>query len=125
MLSPARLPNGVSVTVTGIKSELETDTGPGVLSGRPAVAFTLVIRNGSSKAIDLDTVEVDATYGNGTPAVPANRRRNKPFSTSLATGAARSAVYSFSIPVARRDQVRLVVTYSARQPAAIFVGAAR
>jgi hypothetical protein len=102
-----------------------TDKGPGVIVG-PAVTFTIELRNRGDAPVDVNTVQVTATYGtNKTPAVMTNQASTKPFTGTLAAGASERGTYAFAIPTAGQGHVTVTVWYAQGKPTVAFVGNAR
>jgi hypothetical protein len=123
--STATFGGGVSVHVTNIDYGTVTGSGPGVISGQPAVTFTLQITNDSPATIKIDTVQVNVTYGpDSTPAVPSNAQSTQPFSGSLAAGKSATGTYAFSIPVPEQNDVSMTVWYNQGQPTVVLTGSA-
>jgi hypothetical protein len=124
--SAAPFGNGVSVQIVRTEHGTVTDTGPGVLTGRPEVTFTLRMTNSSRRTINLDTVQVTATYGaSASPAVPGNQSTSTPFHGSLRNGGKADAQYSFAIPTAEQNDVRVLVWYRQGEPTVAMTGATR
>lgn len=122
--SPARLDNGVSVRVTQIDPVTSAGTGPGQVSGEPAVAFHLTLDNGSPLPVSLDLTTVSSAYGvDSTPGLPVDGAPAVAFAGAVPSGGSASAVYVFRIPTADRDQVVLSLRYSVDVPAVTFAGA--
>lgn len=121
--APAAFGGGVSARVTKVADQKQTDQGPGVIAGAPAVAFTLEFTNHSGKPISVNTVNVTATYGHGAPAVPANLSSNRPLRNDIKSGGTATGVYAFVIPRADRAKVSLAVWYAQGKPTVVFSGA--
>lgn len=119
---PARFNPGVTVRVlrsTPVRLRAE---GRGEIEG-PGVRMDLVIHNGTDAPIDLSLVNVTMTYGpNDTPATAGPAVMERPFTGRLAAGGKQRASYVFGVPVGQRDQVRLMVSYTADQPVAVLTG---
>lgn len=120
--STAAFGGGVSARVTRVAEQKQTDQGPGVIAGAPAVAFTLRFANNSEKSISVNTVNVTATYGHSSPAVPANMSSNQPLRNDIKPGATATGVYAFVIPRADREKVALAVWYAQGKPTVVFSG---
>lgn len=122
MSSPAAFGGGVSARVTKAVDQKQTDQGPGVIARARAVAFTLRFTNHSGKPISVNTVNVTATYGHGSPAVPANLSSNEPLHNHIRPGGTATGVYAFVIPKANRGRVSLAVWYAQDKPTVVFSG---
>lgn len=115
--------NKVTVSVPGTRSIRSGGTGPGELANKPAVAFTIELRNDSGHTIDLGPVTVTVSYGaTSTPATADSGPENKPMRGTLKSGAAASGVYVFLIPEDQRENVATVISYDASQPAVVLTG---
>lgn len=126
LTATGRFGTGVAVRVLHIAYGTVTGSGPGVLSGRPTVTFTLAITNGSPAPISIDTVQVNASYGStATPAVAACCGDAQPFGGSLAAGRTATAAYAFAIPVPQQRDVELSVWYGQGVPTVVLTGSAR
>ena len=115
---------GVTVKITKIAAVTSKGTGPGEISGKPAVALTLTLTNGTSSALSLDSVAVTTVYGaDATPASPDDGAPSAPFSGSVAAQKSASGTYVFVLPVADRGNVTVSMSYTAKQPTVLFHGA--
>ena len=115
---------GVTVKITKVAAVTSKGTGPGEISGKPAVALTLTVTNGTAAALSLDSVAVTTVYGAAaTPASPDDGAPSAPFSGSVAARKSASGTYVFIIPVADRGNVTVSMTYTASQPTVLFHGA--
>lgn len=124
--NPASFGTGLSVRVAAISHGRVTDTGPGSLTGRPTVQFTLRLTNKSSKAISISGVQVSTTYGsNATPGTPTTPSSGGPFTGTLKPGASQTGVYAFAIPVSDQHDVALTVWYAQGVPTVLLRGSAR
>jgi hypothetical protein len=120
--APADFGGGVSVKVTKIADQSVTDTGPGSIKGQPAVAFTIQLSNQSKTTVSVNTVNVTAGYGNGSPASPVNESTNPPFKGEVKPGSTALGVYAFAIPTTERDKVSISLWYAQGQPTVVFSG---
>ena len=113
----------VLVSIAGVRSVKTAGRGPGEVAGAPAIAVTLAVRNDTSQPLDLGQVSVTAAYGPAaTPAPGSDGPPAQPLAGTLRTGAVRSGVYVFRVPVAQRSRVDLAVSYLAGQPIILFRG---
>jgi hypothetical protein len=92
----------VLVAVDGLRTLTVPATGPGETAGS-AVAFTVEVRNGTDRPVDVGGFTVTAGYGRGTPAIPSSARPATPLTGSLAAGSSATGTYVFRMPA---DQVR-------------------
>jgi len=103
---------------------VSTGVGPGEISGAPAVAFSLVLDNGSAVPLSLDLTNVTVSYGPAeTPGLPVDGPPGRPFSGVVAAGGSASAVYVFRIPTDERDRIMLSLSYRVDRPVVVFSGA--
>jgi hypothetical protein len=124
--SPASYGTGLKARILSIRQGKVTDTGPGALTGKAAVTFTLSLSNDSRSRVDLDTVQVTATFGAAqTPGAPANTSTTRPVTGTLKPGAATKGTYAFALPHANDRQVRVTVWYAQGKPTVAFSGNVR
>lgn len=110
----------VTARIASITAVTATGTLPGEVSG-PAVQVDLVIDNGTSAEVSLDTVTVNAYYGAGrTPASPYAQSSDDTFPDTLAAGASAKARYLFSVPKDAQGSVVITVSRSAGEPIVVF-----
>ena len=118
----AAVGDGVSVAVASVERFEGSGVGPGNVAG-PALRVTLRLTNGTTDALGLDAVAVNAGYGpDVTPAPVLEDVSRIPFSGSVAAGATVEGVYVFSVPASRLDPVVLEVGYRPGAPLLLFVG---
>lgn len=118
----ARFNPGVTVRVVrSVPVRLEGQ-GRGEVEG-PGVRLDLVISNRTDETLDLSLVNATMTYGpNDTPARPGPAAMERPFQGRLDPGGRQRASYVFGVPAGQRDDVRLLVSYTADQPVAVLTG---
>jgi hypothetical protein len=116
-----KTPSGLTANVVSVESYTATAKRAGEVSG-PAVKVTLRLTNGTGGAFPLSTASVNAYYGSdATPAAPvAGDPAAKPFSGSLAPGAAATAVYVFSVPADQDGSVTLTLSDQAGARLVVF-----
>ena len=102
---PVEFGGNVSVELTKVESLRAEGRGPGQTSG-PAVAVTLVVRNGSSRPLDLSRIAVTASTPDGAPAIDSNSDPASPFLGVIPPGGEGRAVYLFRV---NEGQPKLVV----------------
>ena len=119
-----RYSDGVSLDVTGIAHGRVTDEGPGVVKG-PTTTFSLSLRNGSSRPLNLNSVVVTAVYGRpGRIASPIYLARSHDFAGTAKPGGIAKAIYTFAISVPSSARVTIHVDFDAVHAAAVFAGSA-
>jgi hypothetical protein len=123
--SPAALPGDITLRVTDTKTGKVSGQGPGVINGAAQVAFTLEFKNSSSRPFNMNTVEVNVTYGTADTPAAAVPSASKPFHGTLRPGATASAVYAFAIPTSEQDDVALTAWYKQGQPTVLFQGSVK
>ena len=117
--------DGVSLRVTDIRHGHVTDEGPGAVKG-PTTTFKLALTNGSSRALQLNSVVVTAVYGTpGRIARPIYLSQSQDFAGTTKPGRTAKAVYTFGISVPRSANVTIHVDFDAVHQAAVFTGSAR
>ena len=117
----AEFGNGVRARLGAI-DPIEADGHlPGERSG-PAVAVSVEVTNGSSRAINLDTVTVDLTTGDGASVYNVMVPDHRPLAGDLAAGETTSGEYVFTLTREQRADVRVRVKYSADTPTVVFEG---
>jgi hypothetical protein len=123
LTAPASAGDGVVATLPEVVAIEGSGTGPGNIAG-PAVRVTVEVRNGTSEAIELDQVAVNAYSGaDRTPASPLADPAQRPFAGSLAPGETATAVQVFSVPAEDLGAVTIEVGYRAGAPLLLFTGA--
>lgn len=119
---PLTFEDKVTVSIAGIKRTTVKATGPGSVAGQ-VTQFTLVFTNGSPKPLDLNTVQVLATYGaQRTEVSPAYVGKADDFAGVVAPGAKKSAVYGFEVPPEGEKKVTVSVTFEGKRRMAVFTG---
>lgn len=115
--------DGIAVTVTSMEAVDGKAIAPGDVSG-PAIRYTVEIANDSSADLDLGFTAVNAYIGDArTPALGLTEPGGSPFAGIVGPGAEATGVYIFTVPLAERANVTLIVDYRAGSPAVVFTGA--
>jgi hypothetical protein len=123
LTAPAKFGDGVSASVVGIKAINAKARGIGEVSG-PGLQITVQLRNGTAKALSLDTVVVNLADSTNAPGSPMSGPPAKPFTGSLAAGHDASGVYVFTVPQNRRSRITITMSYSGQSSDVVFVGSA-
>jgi hypothetical protein len=118
---PAKLPDGVILSVSDVENVDITPETPGEVAG-PAVAVRLTVQNKGSATIDLSSAMVSAVNSAGTLGQPTVARPAAPFTGQLPVGAEATAVYVFMFPADQRNGLTITAEYIAGAPIALFVG---
>lgn len=114
--------NEVVVSLAKVESVQGEARLPGEIAG-PAIRVTVHVKNGSSKALDVGNVRVNAYYGaDQTPAGMLTAPGGKQFEGKIAPRTDADGVYLFTIPTSERDNVRITVDTAAGVPVAVFTG---
>lgn len=114
----------VSAHISRVQAITAKAQGPGEITG-PAVALTIVLRNGTRKPIGLDSTNVTLTYAAArTPGIQMLGPPSAPFHGAVAPGKDADAVYVFTVPKADRARVDIQLSYSPDAPVVQFSGAA-
>ncbi len=114
---------GVSASVAGIESfEVGDSEQPGQLAG-PAVTVTIEVVNDSGAAVDLGGASVNLDFGSEhTPAPSIGDPVMTGLPATLASGARGRGEYSFSLPLDKREYVRVILDLVSGEPQVVFVG---
>jgi hypothetical protein len=120
---PGDFGTGLVIEITELTAVQGEATAPGEISG-PSIRAVLSATNNSAEAINLDTMQVEITYG---PEHSSGIELQAPdvshFSGSLAPGASATGAYVFNVPADQRDLIQVVVRYSVDAPVIVFEGA--
>lgn len=100
----AELARDFSASVTKIEAATLDAQAPGETSG-PGAFVTVLVRNDTDAAVDLDGLAVNVHYGDGVPAT-AVRELGSSLKGLLAPGRSTSARYAFRVP---KDQLASIV----------------
>ena len=112
----------MNVTLGKGQATKTTGTGPGAISGQPAIAFLVTFTNSGTQAVSLDSAVVSATYGAAaTPATSDDGgTMNQPIAGGmLAPGSSQSGTYVFAVPVNQDGNV--TVSISLNTPSQVIV----
>jgi hypothetical protein len=118
---PAVLPTKVTISIVSAKLASVKANTPGEIAG-PAIEATVLIENGTSGTIDLGSTVVYLEEGSGALGQPTTSSPAKPFTQSLAPGAAISGTYVFRVPKSGYNPVQISVSYAGGAPVALFTG---
>lgn len=117
----ADLGGGVRVEVVDVEAVQGEARGPGQTAG-PALRLTVEVVNRSADPVDLTASVVTVTYGSD--AVPAGDLAGpgaRFLPVEVGPGEAARGRYVFAVPRAERDTIRVVFSYGAETPSAVFV----
>jgi hypothetical protein len=113
----------VLVSIAGVRSVTTAGRGPGEVTGAPAIAITLEVRNDTARPLDLGQVSVTAAYGAAaTPASGSDGVPAKPLAGTVRPGATGTGTYVFRVPTTERRRVDVAVSYLAGEPTVLFRG---
>lgn len=115
---------GVVISISEIKAVNAVSHVPGDVNG-PAVQITVAIKNTSSKALNVNSAEVDVSDSKGDPGIPVTTSESRIFSGSVAPGAEATGVYVFRVAADRRDPITVTASYTGAGPVAQFAGAVK
>jgi hypothetical protein len=76
------------------------------------VVVNIELQNDTDEPIDLSGVSINATYADGTPAVPHQTGPLEVFSGTLAPGERSTAAYLFRVPADQRDTLVIDVHHA-------------
>jgi hypothetical protein len=114
---------GVVVSVGSLAAVDGTADGPGEVAG-PAVSFTVTVDNGTDEAVSLASTVITVTSGSDLLPADPLATGTTPLPTEVARGESVTGTFVFTVPVERRDDVRITFDYLAGTPAVVFAGAA-
>jgi hypothetical protein len=117
-----KLAKGVTIHIQQVQAINAVSHVPGDVDG-PAVQVTLVIKNLSSKPLNLNYAEAQLTDSKGDPGVLVTTAASHQFSGKVKPGAHATGIYVFRVPTNRRDPVTVTASYTGAGPVARFVGA--
>jgi hypothetical protein len=114
---------GVDVSVGELQAVEGVADGPGEIAG-PALSFDVTVANDTDEAVSLATTVVTVT--SGADLVPADQLAtgSEALPAEVPAGGSVTATYVFTVPVERRDDVRITFDYLAGTPAVVFSGQA-
>lgn len=118
---PSDAGDKVSVRLTKIASIDAKAEGPGEVAG-PALALTVLVRNGSSTPVDLNSVVVTLEGADQSPGGVITAKPADPLDGRLASGKSRSGVYVFTIAQDNRDPVTVAVTLAGGGTVLLYTG---
>lgn len=121
---PSNAGSGVSVRITRVRTVNAKAQLPGEVAG-PGVAFSITVRNGSTRAIDVSSVVVTLTDDKGNPGSEMSARPARPLHGRVAPKASATGVYVFTVDRGRRDPLSVNVTLAGATPVLVFKGAVR
>jgi hypothetical protein len=115
---------GMSFRLDRLEAVQGEANGPGEIAG-PAVRVTVAAANDTGAPVLLETIVVDLVYGSDrTSAAPLSGPGAVRFSGELTQGASATGVYVFDVPVDQRDEVSVIVSYTAAVSPVVFTGPA-
>lgn len=99
--------DGVVATTSNIRRGMVDEEGIGVVAGAEYIVFTVSVRNGSSKNLDLTAVVPTLLHGEDRVAAAPLYRGVEAFDLtgSLEPGASTDAEYAFQLPAGATDPV--------------------
>jgi hypothetical protein len=116
--------DGVQLQIVNVTFGKETKEGPGMFPGREYAILDLQIKNGSSKALSLNTVVVTVLDKSGKPVNPVyvDEAKVSDFAGDLKPGSTVKARYAFAVPKSSRSKVTVVVDFDGVHSSAVFRG---
>lgn len=112
---------GLKLSLTKVQRIQAQAQGPGEISG-PALAVTVKVQNGSSRAVPLNNFLVSLSDARSDPGTPMTASPASPLNGSLPPGQSSTGTYVFSVKTAARTRVSISVTYEADSPVIVFTG---
>lgn len=120
--APAPLAEGVVATVKTVTPVRTVPRGAGEKAGSGAVV-RLDVRNDSGSPVDLSTLTVTATAGDGVPAAPSSGGVAAPLTGPLAGGGSRAGTYVFTLPIGATPSSLVVHAGLAGSPTVVTIRA--
>ncbi len=121
---PSDAGGGVQVRISAVKAITAKAQLPGEVAG-PAVSLTLVVKNGSDQAVNLDTVVVTLLNSDQAPGIEMTAKPAAPFSGTLKAGKSTTGVYVFTVGRSLRNPISVNVTLNGEAPVLLFKGNAK
>ncbi|KZC96490.1 hypothetical protein [Clavibacter tessellarius] len=114
---------GVDVSIDELRAVEGVADGAGEIAG-PALSFVVTVANGTDAPVSLAAAVV--TVASGADLLPADplRTGSTPLPAEVPAGGTATATYVFTVPVERRDDVRIAYDHRAGTPAVVFSGQA-
>jgi hypothetical protein len=109
--------------LSDLRSVTSTGSGPGEISGQPAVAFVLTFNNGSASTVSLTDVTVDFKDSADNPGTPDDGTPAQPVAASVAAHSTQSGTYVFRVPTDTRSKVTISVHLNTSVPDVALTGA--
>jgi hypothetical protein len=97
--------------------------GPGEVAG-PALSFEVTVRNDTDEAVSLASTVVTVSTGEDRLPADALTTGATALPAEVAAGASATGTYVFTVPVDRRDDVRIAFDYLVGTPVVVFAGEA-
>lgn len=126
-VSPVRYRDGLSLAVTKIAQGVESGHAPGDFYGRHDTLLTIRLTNGTHKAINLEQVVVQMTYGSPARVAPPvyDDSKTRDFAAIVRPGHSAKAVYAFAVPTKQRGAVTMRVDFDGLHTVAKFAGSVK
>lgn len=116
--------SGVSIAVSDLESVEGEPRGPGEVAG-PALRATVSITNSTDDEVDLRRAVLTLLAGEDeSPATEVSGPGGSPFPASVGPGETASGTFVFTVPLAQRDIVRLILDLTSSVASTVFVGPA-
>lgn len=112
---------GVTARLSEIRSVNAKASKPGEVAG-PALAISVLVKNGSKQKLGLDQVVVTVTGADGAPGNAMSGKPSKPLAGQVAAGKSVTGVYVFTLDRGRRDPITVDVTLAGGEVVLVFTG---
>jgi hypothetical protein len=111
----------VDVSLGGLEAVEGVADGPGEIAG-PAISFTVTVENGTEAAVSLASTVVTVTSGEDLLPADQLATGSEPLPSEVPAGGTVTGTFVYTVPVERRDDVRITFDYLAGTPAVVFAG---
>ena len=117
----ARFDKSLNVTITDVHGAEVKAKKPGETSGA-SVIFTVVVKNGSNRVVDLNPLVVNVLDDKQVPASRISSAPASPMPDAVAAGRSARGRYAYVVPTNARRPITVQVSLSADQPVLVFRG---
>lgn len=112
---------GVRASIGSLAAVDGVADGPGEVAG-PALSFEVTVRNDTDAAVSLASTVVTVSTGEDRLPADALTTGATALPAEVAPGASVTGTYVFTVPVDRRDDVRIAFDYLVGTPVVVFAG---
>ena len=117
----ARFDKSLNVTITDVHGAEVKAKKPGETSGA-SVIFTVVVKNGSDRVVDLNSLVVNVLDDKQVPGSRISSAPASPMPLAVAGGRSAEGRFVYVVPTNARRPITVQVSLSADQPVLLFRG---